>query len=251
MSHAALKKTARTAVATRSIRSIDRPMKHCASLLLSTFALALAGCQSVPTMVPKVDVADTSAVRPQPVAAPILSNGSIFQSGHYRPLFEDHRARLIGDSLNVQIVEKVSASQKSNSSVDKSGKLSGAISALPFLSATSLAKASANGSSNTNFAGKGSTDTANDFSGTITATVTEVLSNGYLVITGEKQISVNDNVDVLRFSGQVDPRAIQPGNSVPSAQIANVRIEHRGRGQNAEAQGIGWLGRFFLNVMPL
>ena len=36
---------------------------------------------------------------------------------------------------------------------------------------------------------------------------------------------VNQNVDVLRFSGQVDPRAIQPGNSVPSTQIANVRVE--------------------------
>ncbi|MDB5817871.1 MAG: flgH, partial [Rhizobacter sp.] len=84
-------------------------MKYSACLLLSAVAaLTLAGCQSVPTMVPKVDVADTSAVRPQPVAAPILNNGSIFQSGHYRPLFEDHRARLIGDSLNVQIVEKVS-----------------------------------------------------------------------------------------------------------------------------------------------
>ena len=51
-----------------------------------------------------------------------------------------------------------------------------------------------------------------------------------MLITGEKQIGVNQNVDVLRFSGQVDPRAIQPGNTVASAQIANVRIDHRGKG---------------------
>jgi flagellar L-ring protein precursor FlgH len=38
---------------------------------------------------------------------------------------------------------------------------------------------------------------------------------------------------------------------VPSAQIANVRIEHRGRGQAADAQGIGWLARFFLSVLPI
>ena len=78
-----------------------------------------------------------------------------------------------------------------------------------------------------------------------------VLPNGHLLVAGEKQIGVNHNVDVLRFSGQVDPRAIQPGNSVASAQIANVRIEQRGRGQQADAQGIGWLGRFFLNVLPI
>ena len=65
------------------------------------------------------------------------------------------------------------------------------------------------------------------------------------------EIGVNHNVDVLRFSGQVDPRAIQAGNLVASAQIANVRIEHRGRGAQAEAQGIGWLARFFLSVLPV
>ena len=65
------------------------------------------------------------------------------------------------------------------------------------------------------------------------------------------QIGVNANVDVLRFSGQVDPRAIAPGNSVPSTAIANVRIEQRGRGQQAEAQSMGWLSRFFLSLWPV
>ena len=78
-----------------------------------------------------------------------------------------------------------------------------------------------------------------------------VLPNGHLLVAGEKQIGVNHNVDVLRFSGQVDPHMIQTGNVVASAQIANVRIEQRGRGAQAEAQGIGWLSRFFLNVLPI
>ena len=99
--------------------------------------------------------------------------------------------------------------------------------------------------------GKGGTQNSNNFSGTITATVVEVLPNGHLVIAGEKQIGVNDSVDVLRFSGQIDPRAIQPGNQVASAQIANVRLEQRGRGAQADAQEIGWLSRFFLTVMPI
>ena len=55
----------------------------------------------------------------------------------------------------------------------------------------------------------------------------------------------------LRFSGQVDPRAIAPGNTVQSTQIANVRIEQRGRGQQAEAQSMGWLSRFFLTLLPI
>ncbi len=78
-----------------------------------------------------------------------------------------------------------------------------------------------------------------------------ILANGHLIVAGEKQIGVNENVDVLRFSGQVDPRVIRVGNVVPSAQIANVRLEHRSRGQQAEAQAVGWLSRVFLSLSPV
>ena len=88
------------------------------------------------------------------------------------------------------------------------------------------------------------------FEGTITTTVTEVLPNGHLLVAGEKQIGVGQSVDILRFSGQVDPMTIQPGNSVSSAQVANVRVEQTGRGARQEAMGIGWLARFFLSVVP-
>ena len=221
---------------------------------LATAALALSGCETLYDKAnPRapVDVAAVTYARPEVVDTPPVNTGSIFHADRYRPLFEDHRARLVGDSLTVQIVEKVSASQKSTSSIDKSGKLSGGITALPLISSNSFGRASVGANSSNTFEGKGSTENSNDFSGTITATVTGVLANGHLMIAGEKQIGVNHNVDVLRFSGQVDPRAIQPGNSVASAQIANVRIEHRGRGAQAEANGIGWLGRFFLNVLPI
>jgi flagellar L-ring protein precursor FlgH len=211
-------------------------------------ALALGGCAS---MQPKVDIADTQPVRPVVQAAPAVNNGAIFQGTSYRPLFEDHRARLVGDTITVQIVEKVAASQQSTSTVDKSGSVEAGITALPFFPSSAFNRASASGSSNNSFEGKGTTASANTFTGTITATVTEVLPNGHLVVAGEKQIGVNAHVDVLRFTGQVDPRAIQPGNSVASAQIANVRIEQRGRGAQAEAQVIGWLARFFLSVLPI
>ena len=218
--------------------------------LVPAAAALLAGCSTL-NAPPKVDVAEPTHALPVAQPAPMVNNGAIFQAAQYRPLFEDHRARLVGDTLTVQIVEKVSATQKSTSSIDKSGELSAGITALPLFKSNSFARANAAGSSSNTFSGKGSTENSNDFSGTITATVTGVLPNGHLVIAGEKQIGVNQNVDVLRFSGQVDPRAIQPGNSVASAQIANVRIEHRGRGAQAEANGIGWLSRFFLNVLPI
>ncbi len=221
----------------------------CATICAALFA-ALAGCEQLNPR-PPVDLASPIYAAPVALTAPAVSNGSIYQAAQYRPLFEDYRARLVGDSITVQIVEKISATQKSTSSIDKSGSVAAGVTALPFLSANSFNRASAAGTSKITSAGAGTTENSNDFSGTITAVVTGVLPNGHLLVAGEKQIGVNHNVDVLRFSGQVDPRMIQTGNVVASAQIANVRIEQRGRGAQADAQGIGWLSRFFLNVLPI
>ncbi len=228
------------------------PARQALRAALAAAALAaltlVGGCD---VLFPRVQVADTVPVAPQATAVAVVANGSIYQASTYRPLFEDHRARHVGDSLVVQIIEKVSASQKSTSSIDKTGTLSAGITALPGLKPAAFARAGADATSANTFAGKGATESTNDFSGTITVTVRGVLPNGHLLIAGEKQIGVNNNVDVLRFSGQVDPRAIQPGNSVASAQIANVRLEHRGRGAQAEAQAVGWLSRVFLSVLPI
>jgi flagellar L-ring protein precursor FlgH len=217
---------------------------------LITLGVWLTGCASLQNT-PEVDVVPVSAVRyaaPAPVAA--VPTGGIFQAVSYRPAFEDPRARLPGDSLTIQITERVSASQKSSASIDRSGDVSASVSAFPFMKAPLLGKLDVGASSSNSFAGQGGTESANTFSGSITATVLEVLPNGHLVVAGEKQIGVNQNVDVLRFSGTVDPRQIQPGNVIPSTQVANARIESRGRGAQGEALSIGWLGRFFLSVLP-
>jgi flagellar L-ring protein precursor FlgH len=222
---------------------------------LLSLAAALAACTGLSGCVtlapPRVEMPETTPAWPTavPVAAPV--NGSIYQAAQYRPLFEDYRARMVGDLLNVSIVERVSAAQTSKSTIGKTGSVSGSISALPGISPGAFARAGVDGKSANTFDGKGATENTNDFSGTITATVIGVLPNGHLMIAGEKQIGVNSNVDVLRFTGQVDPRSIQPGNTVQSAQVANVRVEHRGRGAQADANAVGWLSRFFLSILPI
>lgn len=219
--------------------------------------LVLQACSTVSNYrEPRVDFnapAAPAAGAMAAVSAPAPSAGAVFNPAAYRPLFEDHRARLPGDTLIIAIVERISASQKSTSSVERSAALKAGVSALPGLlpSAGSLARANASGNSSNTHDGKGSTESSNEFQGTITALVTGVLPNGHLLIQGEKQIGLNANVDVLRFTGQVDPRTIQPGNSVPSTAIANVRLQQHSRGQAADAQVMGLLGRFFLSVLPI
>jgi flagellar L-ring protein FlgH len=215
-----------------------------------SIALLASACQQVPQKA-TVDFAEprlAAIPKPQPVTR--ATAGSLFQTASYRPAFEDRRARQIGDSVTIQIVENVTASQKSTSTVNRNSSMDAAITALPFNDLSGLSKFDVGASSNNNFSGKGGTESANTFSGSITATVIEVLPNGHMVVAGEKQIGVNQNVDVLRFSGTIDPRMMQPGSIISSTQVSDVRVESRGRGAQGEAQTVGWLSRFFLSFSP-
>lgn len=218
--------------------------------------VALTGCASL-QQTPEVELAESPPIdwrkQAQQAAANARPNsGGLFQAASFRPGFEDPRARLVGDSLTIQIVEVVSATQSSTSNVSKTGTVDSAITSLPVLGAGNslLGKLGAGANSANTFAGTGDTANNQTFSGVITTTVMEVLPNGHLLVMGEKQIGVNQNVDLLRFSGTVDPHHIRPGNVVASTQVANARILSRGRGQQAEAQQIGWLSRVFLSVLP-
>jgi flagellar L-ring protein precursor FlgH len=220
------------------------------SSLLLGIGILCSACQQLPQKA-SVDFAEpklASALAPTTAARPVT--GSLFHAAAYRPSFEDRRARQLGDTVTIQIIENVAASQKSTSTVNRSSSVDSAITALPMQSLAGLNRFDVGASSNNNFSGKGGTESANTFLSSITATVIEVLPNGHLVVAGEKQIGVNQNVDVLRFSGTVDPRLVQPGSIISSTQVANVRIESRGRGAQGEAQTVGWLSRLLLSFQP-
>ena len=224
-------------------------MKH----LLRRCALLLSPALLTACMTKPVDVVPVRPINFAQSAAPAQTSGSLFMAARYRPAFEDARARMPGDSLTIQITEKVSASQSSSANLNRTGSVSGAVTAIPGIVAKELMRDrnfNLGGESGNEFAGKGDNANTNDFSGVITVTVQEVLPNGHLLVAGEKQIGINSNVDVMRFSGTVDPHHIRPGNTIASTQVANARIESRGRGAVDEALSIGWLGRFFLNVFP-
>jgi len=78
----------------------------------------------------------------------------------------------------------------------------------------------------------------------------ELLSNGNLRVRGEKQIAINQGTEFIRFAGVVDPQVIRGDNSVLSTRVADARIEYVGDGYINEAQHMGWLQRFFLNISP-
>jgi len=106
-----------------------------------------------------------------------------------------------------------------------------------------------NSAGNTNFDSKAGSSASNQFSGTITVTVLEVLPNGNLNVGGEKRLAVGNEEEVIRFGGIVSPVNLQ-GNTILSSQVADARIEYRGAGITDEVKNPGWLTKLFVRYSP-
>ena len=184
------------------------------------------------------------------VAAAVVGNGSIYQPQSYRPLFEDRRARFVGDTLTIEIAEKTAASKKSGASAERSSDIDVGVPVVKGLPGKSFQGVDLGASTSNTFDGKGEAAARNDFTGTITTTVIGVLANGNLLVSGEKQIAMSQGTEFVRFSGVVNPITISASNAVKSVQVADARIEYRANGYIDEAQTQGWLARFFNTVLP-
>ncbi|MFN0302517.1 MAG: flagellar basal body L-ring protein FlgH [Burkholderiales bacterium] len=210
--------------------------------------VALAGCASGG----HVKMHEPLTARPKlSTVTPTPTDGAIFQGGRFfQPLFEDRRARTVGDILIVQINEKLSASQQSQSSANRVSSADMSIPLIKGIPFKTLQDAGIGASGDQKFEGKGGTSNNNVFSGSISVTVIDVLANGNLVIAGDKQIGINHNAETLRFSGIVNPVTIQSGNTLNSTQVAEARLEYVGSGYIDEAQSMPWLQRIFMNILP-
>lgn len=224
-----------------------------AALLLAVVALMMTGCAYMPR---KALVDEGTSAQPAP---PNLTstNGSIFQTAQpmnygYQPLFEDRRPRNVGDILTITLQEDVSASKSSSANANRDSSAASTITTVPSALSGLLGngKVDVDASGSHDFEGSGGASAQNTFEGTITVTVKEVLSNGNLKVVGEKQIAINQGTEFIRFSGVVNPRTIDGDNAVVSTQVADARIEYIGNGYINEAQTMGWLQRFFLNISP-
>lgn len=156
----------------------------------------------------------------------------------------------MGDTLTINLVENTSAKKNTgaNASRDTSSKEN--VNSMSRLPLSGLAGMGLSASGNESLTAKGGASADNTFKGTITVTVIDVYPNGNLLVSGEKQLAINQGREYIRFSGVVDPVTISGKNTVDSTSVADARIEYVGSGYIDEAQRMGWLQRFFLNFLP-
>jgi len=220
---------------------------------LVSVATALGGCATAERTVQPYAV---STARPQPGSVAPVGNGSLFPqvalasgvSGGWRPLFEDRRARQVGDTLTVSIEESTSASKAGGNKADRKSELKQVVTA-GNPSSKFLGQANLGFGSTAAFEGKGETSANNSFIGAMSVTVLDVLANGNLIVAGEKQVAIGDAEEFIRFSGVVNP-TMMIGNSVRSTQVADARLEYRSRGLVDDSTRPGWLTRALGIVNP-
>ena len=108
--------------------------------LLVLSMLALAGCSTVMPPRARIDtpMVDHNRLASMRAVPQREANGSIFQAGATRNMFEDRRARQPGDMLTILIEERLVAKHSSNSTIDRKGGGSAKFGALPFVKAGKL-----------------------------------------------------------------------------------------------------------------
>ncbi len=222
-------------------------MKRIHSIIIAVLAAGIAGCSTVPESI----IQQPLSAKPQPAAQAVPANGAIFQASAYRPMFEDRRARLVGDTMTIAIIEKTSAGKSAGNTASKTGSTDYSVGALLGVPASTLAKAGVSSNTANKFEEKGGASSSNNFTGTIAVTVVDVLPNGNLVVSGEKQIALDKGVEYVRFSGVVNPATVATGNVVPSTQVADARLEYRTNSRIDKAEMMSNLARFFYSLLPL
>ena len=216
--------------------------------LLKQFILVLLlGLLGACSITPDSIVKQPMTARPQAASTPAKS-GAIFNQAAYRPLFEDRRPRYVGDTVTVTIAENTSATKAGGSSASKDASVDGSITSFM---GKAVPKATFGASGSRSYEDESAANSSNAFNGAVTATVIEVLPNGFLVVSGEKQISLDKGTEFVHFSGVVNPDTITIGNVVSSTKIADARVEYRTNSKIDAAEIASMFARFFLSLSAL
>lgn len=227
-----------------------------AALIVSAAALSLGACSTAieavrgpelaPIGYPAALVPTSQTYLPSPEqqqADRAASANSLWRTGA-RTFFGDQRARRVGDIVTVSIDIDDRAQTQNSTERSRTNEISGGISNF-FGLENSLGRAFPGGfdpanlvglAGGSNANGSGSVNRSEKVSLTIAAVVTDVMSNGNLVIQGRQEVRTNREVRELTVAGIVRPEDISSANTIAHTQIAEARISYGGRGDISRVQ---------------
>jgi len=205
-----------------------------------------SGC--APTVVYREPINEGPGFRAAPPQ--IVANGSIYQGATNRFLFEDRKARRVGDLITIILDERTVSSKSASTSASKDSGLDlpapTLLGKVPTLNGNNALTTMSTGSS---FSGSGDSQQSNSLFGNVTVMVREDLGNGNLLVSGEKELTLNNGKEIVSVEGIVRSQDISPENTVVSTLIADANIVYRGKGLIADSNRPGWLTRLFNSAL--
>lgn len=233
-------------------------------------ALVLAACSQTPIGGPPTMSTtgqrgpDTQAILsperaaiavPQPQAARYAyQQASLFNAGQ-QALIGDSRAQNLGDLLTIVI--EIDEKAEIRNSTDRSRSGSEGASVGTFFGLGNVIGGEAANlrpdvelESDSRFRGNGSTRRNEKLTLRVAATVVEVLPNGQLVVQGDQEVRVNNELRDLQVTGIVRPMDVSRYNEVSYDRIAGARISYGGRGQITDVQQPRYGQQITDRIMP-
>lgn len=185
-------------------------------------------------------------VYPLSAEIPVANSGGIYRPGYSAGLFEDLKAKRVGDIISVILSERTQSSKTADTEIKKE-------SSVGFDAGTVLGVSPRFGDYNMQTAvtqdrelkGEADSDQSNSLSGSIAVTIAEILPNGLMMVRGEKWMTLNRGEEFIRIQGLIRPEDVQPDNTILSTRLADARITYSGTGDLADANKQGWGSRFF------
>jgi len=166
-------------------------------------------------------------------------------------LFQDIKARDVGDLLTIAIVENTDVANSDSRGMSKQTdtSASGGFSYDGF-GASGDATASLGATSNRAFDGDTNFSSDRQFLDRFSVTVVDRLPNGNLVVSGSRDVMIEGDLRRLTLSGIVRGYDIRSDNSVLSTDVANLKTRYYGSGQETKFVNQGWLGKRLNKYWP-
>jgi len=181
------------------------------------------------------------------------SAGSLWSaSSRLADVGSDVRAAQVDDLVTIVVNESASAVATGQTKTARSSSAKSQIAALAGKkSAGGAAQNLLDLNSASSLDGQGTTGRTATLTTTLSARVTHVLPNGYLVIEGTKDTQVNSEHQVVTVRGVIRPADLSTGNIINSNQIAQMEIRIDGKGVvNDSIHRPNFLFRLLLGLLP-
>lgn len=225
-------------------------------LALVAFTVVAGGCASrtepepMPVLTPPVIVEQDPAQNP----------GSLFDPNQAEFLYDDNRAKRVGDIVLVEVAESSKSKLKNDTTAKRETTTDMGVTAFPGTgilgavpgsqSLASPGDVSVGARSQNDFEGEGETNHESSVTATVATRIVRRLPGNILQVEGARRIRVNFETQILVVRGLIRQRDITSDNSISSNNLAEAQIEMYGQGVLTDKQRPGWLSRILDNIYP-